>query len=193
MQKYKPNLINALQRSSKLEINLALKDYKTPTGQINFPAIFEIPSEYRITEIAKKDYKNTIAVLIAALTMAFESMNLIRPMNGSQIIDLADALIETSAEDNLALEDLLLFLQQLTRGAYGKMYEGMDMPKFILMLDMYREERFQSIHNIREEQAASHSHDRSDQRISEMNELDGSVQYAAAIANYEILKTKYQQ
>lgn len=44
----------------------------------------------------------------------------------------------------------------MTRGEYGKLYESMDVPKFMEMFEIYRQERFQEIINIREEQAAQH-------------------------------------
>ena len=181
-----------MQRSSKIEINLALKEYKTPTGQLNYPALFNIPSENRLSKMAEKEPKNTIALLVAALTMAFESLNLVRGMNANQIFDLADAIVETSAEDNLAIEDLMLFLQKLTRGEFGKMYEGMDIPKFMQMFEIYREDRFQAIRNIRDEMNASFSPDRSDVRLSDLSQREESIKNTAALVHYELLKKQNQ-
>ena len=62
-------------------------------------------------------------------------------MRPEQIIDLTDAIIESAGEDQLAIEDLLLFLQGLLGGKYGRMYESMDMPKFFEFFEQYREQR----------------------------------------------------
>ena len=177
-----------MQRSSKIEVNLALKEYKTPLGQLNYPALFSVPSESRLVKMAEKEPKNTIALIVAALTMAFESLNLVRGMNGSQIMDLADAIIETSAEDNLAIEDLMLFLQKLTRGEYGKMYESLDIAKFMQMFEVYREDRFQALRNIRDEENAKHTIDRTEIRSSDQSQREESLKNTAALVHYEILK-----
>ena len=124
---------------NKQEINLILRNYKNENGSVCFPALFALT--YRIPEMAKRDYIQTAVLISTALTLAFESMNLARPMNGSQITDLAETILDSSHEDNLSLEDVMLFLQKLIRGDYGKMYESMDIPKFMDFFEIYREER----------------------------------------------------
>lgn len=145
-----------MKDGNKLNINLCLRDYKESNGVIKYPSLFAIPNESRIVEMAKQDYANTATLLTVGLTLAFESMNLARPMNANQIADLAEMIIETSNEDNLAMEDVLLFLQRLTFGDYGKLYESMDIPKFMEMFEKYREERFQAFRQMQDEEAAQH-------------------------------------
>lgn len=156
MKEYKPNLMNALKTGNKTDITLSLRGYKQPNGTVYYPALFQIPSSNRLPKLAEQDFGGTLSIVTAGITLAFESMNLVRGMNNSQIIDLAETILDSSIEDNLSLEDLMLFLQKLTRGDYGKLYESMDTPKFMEKLETYREERFQEITNIREEQAAQH-------------------------------------
>lgn len=134
-----------MESKDKMEISLILRQYKLVNGSENFPAIFTIPTSERIPMLAKKDFKKSVAVIIVGLTMAFESMNLKRPMNEIQILDLAEAIIDTSNEDNLSLEDLMLFLQNLTRGKYEGMYESMDIPKFMEKFEIYRQSRHEAI------------------------------------------------
>ena len=147
---YKPNLINAMVAGNRMDINIALREFKTDGGAVNFPAILSIPRDNRLPELAKKDFKQMIGIITAALTLAFEGMNLKRAMNPSQIIDLAEVVIDTSSEDNLALEDLMLFLQKLVRGEYGVMYESMDIPKFMESFERYRQDRYESLRAIRD-------------------------------------------
>lgn len=156
MKEYKPNLLNALKTGNKTGITLSLRDFKQPNGTVNYPALFKIPSDSRLPKLAEQDFGGTLSIVTAGITLAFENMNLIRGMNNSQIIDLAETVLDSSNEDNLSLEDLMLFLQKMTRGEYGKLYESMDVPKFMEMFEIYRQERFQEIINIREEQAAQH-------------------------------------
>lgn len=150
------SLTNAIKAGRKLEIATILRNYKQPNGVVYYPALFEIPSENRLPFMAKQNFTETVAIVCPALTLAFESMNLARGLNDLQILDLAEAVIESSEEDNLALEDLMLFLQKLTRGEYGKLYESMDIPKFMDFFEIYREERFQAMKDLREEQSIQH-------------------------------------
>jgi hypothetical protein len=146
-----------MESGNRQEINLILKSYKHPSGSVNFQALLQIPSNCRLPEIAKVDYLKAASIVTAGITMAMESMNLNRPMTAAQIMDLSDAIIETCGEDNIALEDLMLFMQKLTRGEYGVLYESMDIPKFMEKFELYREERFQSLRSIREEEHAQYS------------------------------------
>lgn len=100
--------------------------------------------------MAKNDYDGTVDIVAAGLTLALETMNLKRPMLPPQVDELAEALVDSSNDDNLSLEDLILFLQRLVRGQYGELYESMDIPKFMQKLEIYREERHQEIVKIRE-------------------------------------------
>lgn len=171
---------------------MAIKEYKLPSGHANFPALFTIPTGQRLPALAKQDAKRAFMIVCAGVTMAMESLNLSRPMNSNQIMDLTDAILETAEEDNLALEDLLLFLQKLTRGEYGSMYESMDIPKFMLFFEKYREDRFQAIRAMREEQSANHRPDYSETRVSQQISLDERLKHTAAAIEYQRFKEPKQ-
>jgi hypothetical protein len=145
-----------MEVGNKQQISLILRDYKTQQGVIIFDKVLSIPKEDRIPELAKLDFPRIVAVISAALTLAFESMNLKRGMTPVQNLDLAEAIIDTSGEDNLAIEDLMLFLQKLVRGEYGAMYESMDIPKFMTEFEKYREYRWQELNNIRDNISSQH-------------------------------------
>jgi len=145
-----------METGNRQQISLILRDYKTPNGVIKFDKVLAIPTVDRIPALAQKDFIRTATIISAALTLAFESLNLKRPMTGSQSVDLAEDIIETASEDNLALEDLMLFLQKFVRGEYGANYESMDRSKFMIAFEHYRELRHQQLHNIKYEQAAQH-------------------------------------
>jgi hypothetical protein len=132
------------------EISLALRNFKTEKGAVNFPAVLSIPNEFRLPEMIKKDFKQVMAITTVALTTCFEGMNLKRPMNANQILDLGEAILDSCSEDYLALEDIMLFLQRFVRGEYGAMYESMDIPKFMLAFESYREERHKALMVIKE-------------------------------------------
>lgn len=139
-----------MEAGDKQDMAIALRAFKTETGMVNFQAVLSIPRAERIPEMAKNDLKRTIALISVGLTGAFENMNLKRGMTGPQILDLAETVVDTSAEDNLSFEDLMLFLQKLVRGEYGANYDSMDIPKFMEKFEQYREDRWQQLLAIRD-------------------------------------------
>lgn len=143
VQKYKPNMSAAVQSGNKQELNLCLKQFKIQNGAPNFPALFEIPSANRLPELAKNDPDGTTVIVTAGLTLAIENMNLKRGLTAGQLLDLAEEILDSSVDDNLSFEDLMLFLQGLTRGRYGELYESMDIPKFMNLFGKYRDERWE--------------------------------------------------
>lgn len=75
-------------------------------------------------------------------------------MNDDQVVDLAEAIIDSSHEDRLAIEDVLLFLRDMLTGKCGKIYDRMDMPTFFEMFEVYRSMRFQVKERFKEEREA---------------------------------------
>lgn len=140
-----------MEKGNRLEVNQSLKPYKTITGSVNFPSLLAIPTDLRLPALFKTDLKRTAALVGVSITAAMENLNLARPMNGSQIMDLTDAIQDSCNEDNLSFEDLALFLQKLVRGEYGSNYESMDIAKFMEKFEIYRQERFETLQNIRHE------------------------------------------
>lgn len=147
---YKPNLKAELQRGDKQAVQLILRDFKTPNGAANFPVLFSIPTENRLAKMAENDFTETLSLVTAGVTLAMEALNLRTPMNPLQILDLSEAIIDTASDDNLSLEDLMLFLQNLTRGKYNPLYESMDVSKFMEKFEIYREQRHRAILEYRE-------------------------------------------
>lgn len=160
-----------MEAGNRQEISLILRNYKTTSGLENFPALLSIPSTERIPELSKKDLTQTSALITVGLTMAFENMNLKRPMNEFQILDLAEVIIDTSNEDNLSIEDLMLFLQNLTRGKYEGMYESMDIPKFMEKFEIYRQARYEAIKLYRENEHLVHRSLGPSERTTQPDEL----------------------
>lgn len=136
-----------METGNKAEMNLILRQYKFDNGAVNFPAVLQVPSNERIPVLAKQDFQRILMLVIGALTIAMENLNLKRRLNEIQILDLAETIIDSANEDNLSFEDLMLFLQKLTRGEY-KLSAELDIPKFMEVFEVYREERHQQYHNV---------------------------------------------
>ena len=93
-------------------------------------------------------------ILSIAITKALNNFNLRVGMNPEQIMNLAYELIKDSEQDQLAIQDILLFLDGMVKYKYGKVYDRMDMPTFFEMLEVYREQRHQAYVNAKDESHA---------------------------------------
>lgn len=125
--------------------------FKLDNGAPNYAELIKIPVDQRLNELAKTDPDGTLTLVVVGLTLAIENMNLKRGLNESQLADLAEEIIDTANDDKIAFEDLMLFLQCLTRGRYGELYESMDIPKFMNFFNQFRDERWQEGIKIRDE------------------------------------------
>lgn len=180
-----------MESKDKFSVIQCMKQFKLPTGGANFPALFSIPSNQRLPQLAKEDLKRTAALVTVGITSAIESMNLARTMNADQIMDLTDAVIETSSEDNLSFEDLVLFMQKLVRGEYGPLYESMDIPKFMEKFEIYRQERYEHVLSMREEEAAQHKALPINDRLIDMfGDNDERKKHTEAMIQHMINKAK---
>lgn len=134
-----------METGNKVEQAIILKQFKTQDGAINYPMVLSIPREERIPELARKDFRRVLMLIIGAITVAMESITVKKRLNEIQILDAAENIIDTSSEDYLSFEDIMLFLQKLTRGEY-KMPAELDVPKFMELFEIYREVRHQEYH-----------------------------------------------
>ena len=140
----------------RMGINMELRKYKDANGAADFRSLLVIPLDKRINAMAERDMRTTVTTIAVALTLAMETMNLKRPMNGLQIVDLAEAIVDSSLEDKIAVEDLMLFLQELTRGKYGELYESFDAIKFMSLFGKFRDKRWEEGLRIRDEKVEYH-------------------------------------
>lgn len=144
-----------MQTGDKVEMNVALREYKLPNGSVDYRAVMSVPSADRINGlVAAGEYQQVLIILSAGIQVAFENLNLSKPMSATQIVDLADAIIDTSAEDNLGVEDVVLFLQKLVRGETDKLFSRLDSSVFMKEFETYRQQRHIECLRIKEEQHA---------------------------------------
>lgn len=111
-----------------------------------------VPVSERLPALAKMYGNDKIAaVLSKAITRSLNNFNLRVAMTPEQIADLSYALIDEAEQDQLAIQDILLFLEGMVKNKYGKVYDRMDMPTFFDMLEKYREQRHLDFMNGKEE------------------------------------------
>jgi hypothetical protein len=92
------------------------------------------------------------AILAKAIQKTLSNFNLRVCMNADQVLELSLQLIDSANEDQLAFEDIMLFLDGMVKYNYGKVYDRMDMPTFFEMLEQYRNERHQEYMRFKDEQ-----------------------------------------
>ena len=150
-------MLNVIETGDRQQVRTHIALFKE-RGVVNFEAVLAVPSTERIQHLAlqPKGRERVSAALAASIKSAFESLNLRVGMNIEQILDLSDEIIDQSAEDNLALEDVLLFLQQLITGKTGKIYDRMDIPTFFEMFEVYRQDRHDALLATREQEQVNH-------------------------------------
>jgi len=172
-----------METGNKAEINNHLKLFKEQSGCPDYKSLLSISVRERLPALYESNPQKIHALIVVALTMAFETMNLARPMNESQILELAETIIESSNEDYLSLEDVMLFLQGLTRGKYGALYESMDIPKFMEKFEIYRLERHKQYYGIMDEKHANYKAMGDPTRSSENQDRERDLQ-RGAMADY---------
>lgn len=140
-----------METGNKQEVNLILRQFKLDNGLANYDALLQIPKNGRIPQLAAQNFHRINLLIIAALKSAFESISLKKYPNEFQIMDLSEAIIDTANEDNLAFEDLMIFLQRLVRGQYDIPVNLTDVGKFLEIFEIYRQERWLELNRIRDE------------------------------------------
>lgn len=111
-----------------------------------------VPLSERLPALSKMYGVEKISgILCLAITKALNNFNLRVGMTPEQIMNLSYELINEAEQDQLAIQDILLFLDGLPKFKYGKVYDRMDMPTFFEMLEKYREERHKAFINGKEE------------------------------------------
>jgi hypothetical protein len=151
--KFERRTLDVILEGDKAELNYRLAIFKE-RGVVDYGKVLSVPTSDRINQLSQNidGRRKVSAALSAALKSGFENINLRVGMTADQIVELAEQIIDQSQEDNLAIEDVLLFLQQLITGKAGKIYDRMDIPTFFELFENYRQERYEKIVSIRNEQ-----------------------------------------
>lgn len=180
-------LINALETGDRVGVNEIIKGYKTKNGAVNYPEVLQIPVGDRICGlISAGGYKRVHIMLSAGIQLALESLNLSRGLSPAQIVDLSDIIIDSATEDNLGIEDVVLFLQKLVRGESGTLYNSIDIAKFMEAFEDYRDKRHKAMLDIRYEREQQYQVSGRTDRIPDFNKESDPKTMA------DILKSKYE-
>lgn len=139
-------------KGSKGEVFNELCRFKEKGEALPLKVIELVPVNERLPALAKMYGNNKIAgILSLSITSALNNFNLRVAMTPDQIANLSYAILDEAEQDQLAIQDVLLFLDGMVKYKYGKVYDRMDMPTFFEMLEKYREERHLAFMNGKDE------------------------------------------
>lgn len=145
-------LLNLLVKGSKGEVFNELCRFKEKGEALPLKVIELVPVNERLPALAKIYGNDKIAgILSLSITSALNNFNLRVAMTPDQIANLSYAILDEAEQDQLAIQDVLLFLDGMVKYKYGKVYDRMDMPTFFEMLEKYREERHLAFMNGKDE------------------------------------------
>lgn len=127
--------------------------YKENGNAKPLAVIQNIPVKDRIPGLVQTYGIDKISAILAkAIQKMLSNFNLRVGMNADQVLELSLQLIDSSNEDQLAFEDVMLFLDGMVKSKYGKVYDRMDMPTFFEMLELYRDQRHAEYMRFKDEQ-----------------------------------------
>jgi len=148
----KKRFVDVLVAGKPAEIKAELALYKD-RGMVSYQKVLEIPMEDRIPELAKLPESRAaiLTALAASVGSAIRNINIRNGLNEEQVVEIADMIIDQSHEDNLSLQDVLLFLGDLLAGKCGKIYDRLDIPTFFELFETYRQKRHEHMKGFRSE------------------------------------------
>ena len=179
---YTKQVLNAVASGSTGAVYNEMCRFKEKGEALPLKVIEYVPVSERLPALKNIYGAQKIAdVLSIQITRTLNNFNLRVGMNPEQIMDLSYAIIDEAEQDQLAIQDIFLFLDGMVKFKYGKVYDRMDMPTFFEMLEKYREERHQAFINGKEEAHAQFKamgdSNRTSQDIDKENNRNAMINY----------------
>lgn len=182
-------LLNATLKGDQQLVKTMLKPFVCQNGQTNYCSLLRINSSERIPILAKQDRKGLHKIISAQIEYTMKFFNLKNGMSIEQIFLLADIIIDDSESDNLSIQDVFLFCAKLASGKIGKLYESLDVSKFMDIFEIHREERHKEMLAFKYESHVNNKAMGDTERVSDNQDREKDLQ-RAAIGDY--LRSKYK-
>jgi len=146
---------NLVKAAKPAKISEMLDQYRE-RGVVDHRKTLTIDQKDRIPALIKQP-EGRLRVSVALSSSIASAFGHIKnaKMSAEQIVELAEGIIDSSHEDQLSVEDVLLFLKDMLMGRYGKISGGMDMPTFFEYFEEYRDERYKELKRARWEEHLS--------------------------------------
>lgn len=144
-------MLNAIVKGQPENVHAISREY-IQGGHVAFDKVLSLSLHARIPNLTHVYGYEAIHKIVAVLLKSFnDSLNLIRPMTDEQLFDCSEALVMTTEEDQLSIEDYVLFFKGAKEGKYGKILDRLDQQTVFSMLEEYRQERHRQFVRIKEE------------------------------------------
>src|ERR1041384_8249935 len=118
-------------------------------GKPNYPVIFQVPRADRLPALAEKDQAGAVALVSTAVALALSTSGI----TDDCAYDTAEIIINEAAEDQLTIQDVVIFCKAAAAGKYGPFLRNNPTPMdFMSMFEKYRQERHETIVSLRDEQ-----------------------------------------
>jgi hypothetical protein len=181
---YTRHLLNALAVGSTGQVFNEMCRWKDKGEPLPMMVIQQIPVKDRLPGLVNTYGMDKVSAILAkAINRALSNFNLRVGMNADQVMELSLQLIDSANEDQLAFEDIMLFLDGMIKAKYGKVYDRMDIPTFFEMLENYRDERHRQYVRFKDEQNAQFKSS-GDQNRSSDDVTSEKDQFRNAMKNY---------
>lgn len=147
---YRPNL-NTLEYG--IISNLVVQQYG-PNGEVKWNALLSIPLTERIPGLIHSYGKKTAHKLLVMILKEFTNalpLTKIKKMTDTRIAIAACEVMLTAFEDQLSLEDLILFLQKAKAGHYGVIKNMSHPAQLLTLMEPYRQARHEAYQKLKEE------------------------------------------
>lgn len=147
---YRPNL-NTLEYG--IISNLVVQQYG-PNGEVKWNALLSIPLTERIPGLIHSYGKKTAHKLLVMILKEFTNalpLTKIKKMTDTRIAIAACEVMLTAFEDQLSLEDVILFLQKAKTGHYGVIKNMSHPAQLLTLLEPYRQARHEAYQKLKEE------------------------------------------
>jgi hypothetical protein len=171
---YRPN-INTLEYG--IISNLVVQQYGA-NGDVNWNALLSIPLTERIPGLIHSYGKKTMHKLLVMILKEFTAalpLTKIKKMTDTRIAIAACEIMLTAWEDQLSLEDLILFLQKAKGGHYGAIKNMSHPVQLLNLMEGYRQARHETYQQMKDAQHAAHKalgdEERTAQNPTSLNDL----------------------
>lgn len=136
-------MLSATETGDQQLVKTLIKSFVTGNGATDYISLMRVPTAERIPVLAKTNRKEIHQVIAAQIEYTMKFFNIANGMTVEQIFLLADTIIDDAGSDNLSIQDVFLFLQKLSTGKMGVVYNRLDIPRFMELFEIHRQERHQ--------------------------------------------------
>jgi hypothetical protein len=128
-------------------INAAVQPFRE-VGMVRFDRVFAVPGKLRLPAMLVYNEEKTYL----SLTNVISVMLAEEGVNDMLAVRIAGAILNSAGEDNLSIQDVVLFLQDLKQGKYDKFFGAVTVIQFMEKFEQYRQARYEAIKNYRNEE-----------------------------------------